>query len=51
MDLESALESAWTFTKVIVACSPVLAIMAVLVFAREDEEEEAAKRKIKCAKS
>mmetsp|Transcript_41411 Transcript_41411/g.67928 ORF Transcript_41411/g.67928 Transcript_41411/m.67928 type:complete len:84 (+) Transcript_41411:302-553(+) len=49
--LELALEYAWTATKVIFACSPVLAIFAVLAFAREDEEEEIAKRKVKCAKS
>mmetsp|Transcript_29555 Transcript_29555/g.62703 ORF Transcript_29555/g.62703 Transcript_29555/m.62703 type:complete len:84 (-) Transcript_29555:309-560(-) len=49
--LESALESAWTVTKVILACSPILAIIAVLAFAKEDEETEIAKRKVKCAKS
>ena len=49
--MEIALDYAWIFTKVIIACSPVLAIVGILVFAREDDEEEAAKRKIKCAKS
>mmetsp|Transcript_18665 Transcript_18665/g.40059 ORF Transcript_18665/g.40059 Transcript_18665/m.40059 type:complete len:83 (-) Transcript_18665:273-521(-) len=49
--MESALEYAWMVSKVIFACSPVLAIFAVLAFAREDEETEIAKRKVKCAKS
>ncbi len=49
--MELALEFAWTAAKVIFACSPVLAIVAVLTLAREDDETEAAKRTIKCAKS
>jgi hypothetical protein len=48
--LELALEYAWTTTKVIFACSPILAIIAVLAFSYEAEETEAAKRKVKCAK-
>ena len=51
MTMESALDYAWSITKVIIACSPILAIVAVLALAREDEETEAAKRKIKCARS
>ncbi len=51
METETALEYFWTFSKVIIACSPVIAIAAILVFAREDEETEAAKRKVKCARS
>jgi hypothetical protein len=51
MEMESALENIWTVAKVIMACSPVLAIAAILIFAREDEETEVAKRKIKCARS
>jgi len=49
--MEEALDFAWTAFKVIFACSPVIAIAAVLVLAREDEETEIAKRKVKCAKS
>lgn len=49
--MESAIEYALTATKVLLACSPILAIVAVLAFAREDEETEIAKRKIKCARS
>jgi hypothetical protein len=49
--LESALELACTAAKVILACSPILAIVAVLALAREDDETEAAKRTIKCVKS
>jgi hypothetical protein len=37
--------------KVILALSPVIAIVAVLVFAREDDEAEDAKRKVKCQRS
>ncbi len=51
METETALEYFVTFSKVIIACSPVIAIAAILVFAREDEETEEAKRKVKCAKS
>jgi len=49
--MELVMEYAWTTTKVLIACSPILAIFAVLAFAREDEEEEIAKRNVKCAKS
>eukprot|EP00985_Skeletonema_marinoi_P002423 scaffold1019_cov97-Skeletonema_marinoi.AAC.1 len=45
MEMETAIEYVWTFGKVIIACSPVFAIAAILVFAREDEETEIAKRK------
>jgi hypothetical protein len=48
--LESALEFAWTTAKLLFVFSPVLAIVAVLVLAREDDETEAAKRMIKCTK-
>jgi hypothetical protein len=51
MEMESALENIWTVAKVIMTCSPVLAIAAILIFAREDEETEVAKRKIKCSRS
>ena len=50
MGMEAALENIWTVVKVIMACSPVLVIAAILIFAREDEETEVAKRKIKCAR-
>ena len=46
-----SLEFAWTAAKVIFACSPILAIAAVLAFAKEDNETEDAKRKIKCNRS
>lgn len=48
--MELAIGHAWTATKVIFACSPILAIFAVLALAREDEETENAKRKIKESK-
>ena len=51
MTMESALESAWTFLKVTLACSPIIAIVAILALVREDEETEVAKRKVKCARS
>eukprot|EP00581_Thalassiosira_minuscula_P007408 CAMPEP_0183706130 /NCGR_PEP_ID=MMETSP0737-20130205/3040_1 /TAXON_ID=385413 /ORGANISM="Thalassiosira miniscula, Strain CCMP1093" /LENGTH=51 /DNA_ID=CAMNT_0025933453 /DNA_START=170 /DNA_END=325 /DNA_ORIENTATION=- len=51
MDVDLAMEYAWTATKVLFVCSPILAIATVLVFAREDEETEIAKRKVKCARS
>ena len=51
METETALEYVWTLSKVIIACSPVIAIAAILVFAREDDETEAAKRKVKCVRS
>lgn len=46
-----AIYYAKTGFKVLFACSPVLLIAGILLFAREDEEEEAAKRKVKCARS
>lgn len=49
--METALEYFWTCSKVVIACSPVIAIAAILIFAREDEETEIAKRKVKCARS
>jgi hypothetical protein len=49
--METALETVWTVAKVILACSPILFIVGILAFAREDEETEIAKRKIKCARS
>ena len=49
--LDSALDYAWTTAKVLFACSPILLIFAVLLFAREDEEAKSAKRKVKCARS
>lgn len=49
--MEEAMQYAWDASKVLFAFSPVLVIAAVLVLAREDEETEIAKRKIKCAKS
>lgn len=49
--MNDAIYYAKTGFKVLFACSPVLLIAGILVFAREDEEEEAAKRKIKCARS
>ena len=51
MELELAIDYAWTTLKVVFACSPIIAIVAILALAREDEDEEAAKRKIKCARS
>ena len=51
LTMDVALDYAWTAFKVIFACSPIIAIIAILALAREDEEEEAAKRKIKCARS
>ena len=51
MELELAIDYAWTTFKVVFACSPIIAIVAILALAREDEDEEAAKRKIKCARS
>lgn len=47
----TALEYIWTFGKVIIAFSPIIAIASILIFAREDDEVEIAKRKVKCAKS
>ena len=41
----------WDALKVGMACSPIIAIVLILACAREDDEEEIAKRKIKCAKS
>ena len=49
--MEEILDQAFTVLKVLLACSPVLAIVGILAFAREDEETEAAKRKVKCARS
>ena len=49
--MDDAIYYAKTGFKVLFACSPVLLIAGILVFAREDEEEEAKKRKIKCARS
>ena len=46
-----SLEFTMTAAKVIFACSPILAIVAVLAFAKEDDETEDAKRKIKCNRS
>ena len=51
MEYELVLDYAWTTFKVVFACSPIIAIGAILLLAREDEDEEAAKRKIKCARS
>ena len=51
INMDDAIYYAKTGFKVLFACSPVLLIAGILLFAREDEEEEAAKRKIKCAKS
>ena len=49
--LELALEYAWKIAKVLFAFSPVLAVFAVLAFAKEDEETEAEKRRLsKCCK-
>ena len=49
--IDDAIYYAKTGFKVLFACSPVLLIAGILLFAREDEEEEAKKRKIKCARS
>lgn len=49
--MDVALDYAWTTFKILFACSPIIAIIAILALAREDDEEEAAKRKIKCARS
>ena len=49
--MDIALDYAWTTFKILFACSPIIAIIAILALAREDDEEEAAKRKIKCARS
>lgn len=35
---------AWNTVKFLMACSPILAIAAVLVFSKESDEEENAKR-------
>lgn len=42
------LKNVWVAAKVLLASSPIIAIVAVLIFAREDDEVEDAKRKVKC---
>ena len=49
--MDEVLEQAFTVLKVLLACSPILAIVGILAFAREDDETEAAKRKVKCSRS
>jgi hypothetical protein len=49
--MEEVLDQAMSVLKVLLAFSPILAIVGILAFAREDEETEAAKRKIKCNRS
>jgi uncharacterized membrane-anchored protein len=45
------IENVWSAAKVLLALSPVIAIVVVLMFAREDDEVEDAKRKVKCQRS
>ena len=49
--MEELIDQAITVMKVLFVCSPILAIVGILAFAREDEETEEAKRKVKCARS
>ncbi len=44
----ATLDYIWDGAKVLMAFSPIIAIVLILAFAREDEETEAAKRKVKC---
>lgn len=41
------LKNVWAAAKVLLALSPVIAIVAVIVFARKDNEVEDAKQKVK----
>jgi hypothetical protein len=43
MGFETVTDHLWTFLKVGFACSPILIIVSMLAFAREDDEVEAAK--------
>ena len=49
--MEEILDQVAIVLKVLLVFSPILAIVGILVFAREDEETEAAQRKRKCARS
>jgi hypothetical protein len=55
MGFETVTDHLWTFLKVGLACSPILIIISMLAFAREDDEVEAAKveaaKKTKSCKS
>jgi hypothetical protein len=44
IDIDEVKDYAWSFLKVTLACSPILAIVAILMFSSEGEEDEAAKR-------
>jgi hypothetical protein len=52
LDLEIVMDYGWILFKLTFACSPIIAIGLLLAFAREDEEEERAKKeqaeKISC---
>ena len=43
MGFDTLTDHLWTFLKVGLACSPILIIISMLAFAREDDEVEAAK--------
>jgi hypothetical protein len=43
MGFDTATDHLWAFLKVSLACSPILIIISILAFAREDDEVEAAK--------
>jgi hypothetical protein len=55
MGFDTITDHLWTFLKVGLACSPILIIISMLAFAREDDEIEAAKieaaKKTKSCKS
>jgi hypothetical protein len=55
LELDTAIEYAWVVFKVTFAVSPIIVIGIMLACAREDEEEEKAKKelseKLKCCKS
>ncbi len=55
LELDTAMEYAWVIFKVTFAVSPIIVIGVMLACAREDEEEEKAKKelseKLKCCKS
>mmetsp|Transcript_8844 Transcript_8844/g.14709 ORF Transcript_8844/g.14709 Transcript_8844/m.14709 type:complete len:94 (-) Transcript_8844:294-575(-) len=44
IDMDEVKENAWSVVKVTLACSPILAIVGLLLFSGEGEEEEKKKR-------
>jgi hypothetical protein len=44
IDIDEVKDYAWSFLKLTLACSPILAIVAILMMANEGEEDEEAKR-------